>query len=355
MINKKKCVFTIIYIIILLVVFEIVARIVLSNPILSRQFWANESISWRREWVKRHNASGNEIYFKFDIYDSMKGWETKPNIRDLAVFDNKFLNSNSIGLRGVEEYNFNKDHNTKRIMIIGDSFTFGEEVSDNETYSYYLEQLLPNSEIMNLGVHGYGHDQMLISLRELGHQYNPDFVILGFIEPDTKRNMVNFRDYAKPQFKIKKNKLKLTAVPVPTIESTLKWDWLRPRIIDIFAIIKHQIRVKSGKYDVDKAKISQAILTEIVNESIKIEAEPIFVYIPLIEEISTGDIMVSGETFLSNFCANNDNVTFFSARPYIINKGKRGTVYKEKGHWGPEGNLAIAEAIRQYLFESGLY
>jgi hypothetical protein len=42
-------------------------------------------------------------------------------------------------------------------LILGDSFTFGDEVSDNETYSYYLQQMLPHTEVINMGVHGYGH------------------------------------------------------------------------------------------------------------------------------------------------------------------------------------------------------
>ena len=52
--------------------------------------------------------------------------------------------------------------------MLGDSFTFGEDVGDDETYSHHLEQLLPGTEVINLGVHGYGHDQMLIYLREEG-------------------------------------------------------------------------------------------------------------------------------------------------------------------------------------------
>ncbi len=53
-------------------------------------------------------------------------------------------------------------------MVLADSFTFGDEVSDDETYSSYLQQALPGAENINLGVHGYGHDQMLILLMEDG-------------------------------------------------------------------------------------------------------------------------------------------------------------------------------------------
>jgi hypothetical protein len=269
----------------------------------------------------------------------------------MEVFDNKILNTNSQGFRGKEEYKIEKNPNKKRVIFIGDSFTFGEEVSDKETYPYYFGKLLPNIEVINLGVHGYGHDQMLISLREQGQLYKPDFVILGFIEADTKRNMVNFRDYAKPQFELNENELTLTSVPVPTPEHTLKWDWARPRIVDIFSIIKHQIREKSGEYEKEKAKLAKAILKEIANECNRIGAIPIFLYIPLITEIHSDEFMVYGEKFLQEICEEN-NVLYFSTRPYLMNKGKKGTEYKDKGHWGSDGNLAIAEAIKQFMIES---
>ena len=71
--------------------------------------------------------------------------------------------------------------------------------------------------------------------------------------------------------------------------------------------------------------------------------------------MQSNEIMVKGEEYLSNFCTNNEHVDFFSTRPYLINKSKKGTIYKERGHWGSKGNLAIAEAIKQYLIEAELY
>ncbi len=50
---------------------------------------------------------------------------------------------------------------------------------------------------------------------EEGIKYTPDIVVLGFIQPDMSRNMLNFRDFAKPKFKLRNKELKLTASPVP--------------------------------------------------------------------------------------------------------------------------------------------
>src|SRR5262249_42635873 len=142
----------------------------------------------RRSWVHRHQNS-TEIYYMFDTYNSTKGWLSRSNVTDAHVFNNKTLNTNSRGLRGKSGFSYGKSSNKSRIVILGDSFTFGDEVSDNETYAYYLQEMMPDVEIINMGVHGYGHDQMLIFFKEEGIKYNPDFIILGFLPMDMSRNL----------------------------------------------------------------------------------------------------------------------------------------------------------------------
>ena len=353
MIKKKKIIFISIYIVLLFILFEGTARLVFSNTNLAKRIWVDENLSWRRSWVQRHKDTGKQIYYTFDTYDSTKGWVSKPNLRDMPVFDNKVLNTNSKGFRGLTEYPYSKDKDKIRILVIGDSYTFGEEVSDNETYPFYLQELIPNSEVMNLGMHGYGHDQMLIFLKEEGIKYKPDIVILGFIHPDMTRNMVNFRDYAKPKFELNDKGLKLTATPVPSLEQTLKWDWIRPRIIDVVSILHHNYRNRTGLYDKEKDDLTTAILTEIIAQADNIQAAPLFVYIPIIPEITSNDFMTPGEKYLSNVCKSSENVSYLSTRPYFMSKLKKGVTFKKSGHWGPSGNLAIAEAIKQFLFENG--
>src|SRR5882724_5248615 len=167
--------------------------------------------------------------------------DAKANLKDIKVFNQKILNTNSKGLRGKKDFPYIKNKETLRILILGDSFTFGDEVSDDETYSYYLQQMLSHTEVINMGVHGYGHDQMLILLREEGIKYEPDIVILGFLPLDMSRNLLEFRDFAKPRFVLKGGELKLTGTPVPRPEDILQWDWTRPRSVDIFSFIRHRV------------------------------------------------------------------------------------------------------------------
>ena len=111
--------------------------------------------------------------------------KAKPQRRkDIRQQDFKY---NSRGLRGKRDFPYTKNKNKVRILILGDSFTFGDEVSDDETYSARLQAMLPHTEIINMGVHGYGHDQMLILLKEEGIKYQPDIVILGFLALDMSK------------------------------------------------------------------------------------------------------------------------------------------------------------------------
>jgi hypothetical protein len=75
------------------------------------------------------------------------------------------------------------------------------------------------TEVLNLGVHGYGHDQMLLYLREEGLRYRPDVVLLGFVQIDMPRNQLSFRDYAKPRFGVRR---RLSRRNVPGVPRT-RW------------------------------------------------------------------------------------------------------------------------------------
>jgi hypothetical protein len=165
----------------LLLVLEVAFRVLLSiNPIFNAIKGRDDESSHRLAWIQRHRVPesfGSGLY-TFDVYDAVRGWAVKPNLRQFAVFGNKILNSNSKGIRGQVEYSYTRTAGIQRIVTLGDSYTFGDEVSDDETYSYYLERLLPQTEVLNLGVHGYGQDQMLLYMQHDGIKYQPDVVIL---------------------------------------------------------------------------------------------------------------------------------------------------------------------------------
>ena len=350
--RKHRFVLVFGYVVFLACLFEGFARLALSIPKVAKRLQANEDYTYRRNWVQEHQKFGYDAHYTFDSYDPSKGWRSKPNLRDVKVFDNKILNTNSKGLRGKKDFSYVKDKDKLRILILGDSFTFGDEVSDDETYSYYLQQMLPHTEVINMGVHGYGHDQMLILLREEGVKYEPDIVILGFLPLDMSRNILDFRDFAKPRFVLKGGELKLTGTPVPRPEDILEWDWIRPRIVDVFSFMHHRVTTLFGLRDKEIEHTTTAILAEMIKVIESIHAIPILAYLPRSREIAMDVAVTRGETYMFSMCQLNEKAKCFSTRPHFAEKIAKGETFKSGGHWEPAGHLVVAEAIKNYLVES---
>ncbi|MCX6709358.1 MAG: SGNH/GDSL hydrolase family protein, partial [Candidatus Woesearchaeota archaeon] len=99
---------------------------------------------------------------------------------------------NSDGFRG-RDYSIEKPKGVYRIIVLGDSFTEGFGVNDNETFSYCLEQMLNSLnisgkrfEVLNLGVGGYNTLQEVEQLKVKGLKYNPDLVIIAHHASDVE-------------------------------------------------------------------------------------------------------------------------------------------------------------------------
>ena len=105
-----------------------------------------------------------------------------------------------IDSRGFREVEFSdrKAAGSFRILCLGDSWTFGANVSQNETYPRALDRLLQAEfpaarfEVLNLGVMGYSSFQGKELLRTRALEWDPDLVVIGFGMNDGK--VGGFRD-----------------------------------------------------------------------------------------------------------------------------------------------------------------
>jgi hypothetical protein len=67
-------------------------------------------------------------------------------------------------------------------------------VEDDETFSVLLERHLNvfrRTEVINMGVSGFGTAEELIQLRQVGMAYEPDVVIVGYFPNDPYNNVVS--------------------------------------------------------------------------------------------------------------------------------------------------------------------
>ncbi|HYC64276.1 MAG TPA: GDSL-type esterase/lipase family protein [Reyranellaceae bacterium] len=101
------------------------------------------------------------------------------------------------------------------ILAVGDSYTWGEEVADGETWPAHLERLL-RRPVLNGGVSGYGFDQTVLRAEALARERKPAAVIVSFIADDIRRTeMRRLWGVDKPYFAIEGGGLALKGVPVP--------------------------------------------------------------------------------------------------------------------------------------------
>lgn len=101
------------------------------------------------------------------------------------------------------------------ILAVGDSYTYGEEVGDNETWPALLEQL-NGRRVLNGGVSGYGFDQSVLRAEKLAAARRPSAIVVGFIADDIRRTEMRRQWGAeKPYFDFEGNGLVLRNVPVP--------------------------------------------------------------------------------------------------------------------------------------------
>jgi lysophospholipase L1-like esterase len=348
----RRFLFAALYLLFLAALVEGTARMLFGVTRLSDRISVQDSYGWRRAWVKQRRERDEQIYFAFDTFDLTKGWRSKAGIRNMKVFrEGKILNTNAEGFRGARDFSLQKDSGKTRIVLIGDSFTFGEIVSDDESFAALLQREFPNTEILNLGIHGYGHDQMLIHLRESGLRYHPDIVILGYIAADQSRNLVDFRSYAKPRFVLDGDSLRLTGTPVPTPEETLRTDWMRPRTIDLLSTIRYMAQGPARRRAAGQ-RITDAILRQMTQEIQKAGATPVFAYLANGKENAGKAPLNDDERWFNGLCQRLPAVHCLSTRPYFDQKVAAGQTFKLKGHWDPAGHVVVAEAIGRFLADS---
>jgi hypothetical protein len=76
------------------------------------------------------------------------------------------------------------------IVVLGDSYSFGNGVDDGEEYPAVLAGLLADqADVVNLGVPGYGLTQQIRLFYEFGQAYHPAIVLLQFTDNDPDDNL----------------------------------------------------------------------------------------------------------------------------------------------------------------------
>lgn len=101
------------------------------------------------------------------------------------------------------------------ILVVGDSYAHGDEVSDEETWATVLQALM-HRRTVNAGVSGYGLDQIVLRAEQAARDVKPAALVLMFIAEDLRRSeMKRVWGAEKPYFEPNDGAPVLRNVPVP--------------------------------------------------------------------------------------------------------------------------------------------
>lgn len=139
----------------------------LAGEVVCRMFFPDQQLRYR---------SDPDALFYFE-----------PNQEGVLLLNNGLLSPpatiNRLGLRGPEP-----PLGKRTILVVGDSFTFGAGVGDQDTFSAQLEAALGKGvSVVNAGQPGYGVFQMEATLRRVASILNPELVIAMIWQGDFLR------------------------------------------------------------------------------------------------------------------------------------------------------------------------
>jgi hypothetical protein len=202
--------------------------------------------------------------------------------------------------------------------------------------------------VLNFGVHGYGHDQMLLYFVEDAYRFQPDVVIVGFVRDDMVRNVRGFRDYAKPRARLEESDLHITNVPVPTPHQTLVAHRVGPRLFDVVRILGDEMAWWVGRRDREVVETTRALLDRIAVEAAQAGAVTVFAYLPHSEELTVPEHVLPEEKFFDDYCRSRAAFCV-NLRPMMLERIAAGEQVKVPGHWHANGHRMVAEGLADFL------
>jgi hypothetical protein len=246
------------------------------------------------------------------------------------------LVSNRDGFRNSRE--FDEPDERLRVMMVGDSFVFGEGVEESERFTNALEALQPSWRIDSLGMPGYGPDLMLRALEAVGLKAAPDVVVFSMYTDDFRRVHPQYAGagFEIPRFKLESGRL--VTVPYPTPSFWDQWS------------LAVAIRYMYWHYTNTEFHLNAAILDRFLQLARLHAFVPAIIFLP---GRTDAPIDKKRRAWLRQY-------TQQSATPFLdltepIHQAHRHQVFIPRNwHLNPYGHQLVATALQHFISEQAL-
>ena len=306
------------------------------------------------EIILRLNGYGNlELYQP----DPALYWKLKPNQNCYTKVDHKPVHINSHGTRG-SEFQIQKPVNTLRILSLGDSRTFGWGLSEAETYSIGLQQLLQEQlgsgkkiEVINAGVNAWSYSQMLIYFRDTAVNYRPDVVILAEANLWTQFSEKNSPEFVKKfMWRVRlKNLLRRSAIYHYVLEVKLKNFYERYRTKFIPVDPKSDAMFKAQQQS-DPEAVFRSAVEELCALALAKGSKPVLLYLPMLENLTTTNSLVAK---VKRDVAQKLKIPLVDLTPDAQPEGKNLYLDADPVHFNARGNEIIARRLSETVISLG--
>ena len=295
-------------------------------------------------------------YGNLEIYapDPKLYWKLKPNQDCFTKIDHKPVHVNSHGTRGPE-FATEKPADTFRILSLGDSRTFGWGLSESETYSGRLQELLQKKfgnskkiEVINAGVNAWSYPQMLVYFRDYGLAFKPDAVILGEANLWTEFSENNSPEFVKKfMWRVRlKNFLRHFAIYHYVIEVKLIGFYQRERT-KFIPVDPNQDPLFKEQQQKDPDALFRSAMENLCRLAQTNGVKPVLLFLPSLDDLNstnTSSVLKEKRLVHGEF-----SVPLVDLTPELLPQGKALYLEADPVHLNPAGNEIIAEKLFETL------
>ncbi len=266
------------------------------------------------------------------VADSILGWKM-PAGAQLGNYK-----ANSQGFRAPAD--FHPASGCRIIAFAGDSFTFGAGVHFEQTFVSLVQASLAGTCAYNMGVPGFGLDQIWQTVRTEALPLRPALVVVSFISGDFTRSEDAYRPmegFNKPTFKLVDGRLEpRTAADHPG----LLVQFLENHS-SIWRVLGLADRALAHRYPHGEWWNLNAAILDAIGTDCRAAAVPvIFVYIPSREWGTFPALRDYMERTGANFIDLSEGAFALTPDMYIS---------AANGHLNPKGHRQVADAVLQWM------
>jgi len=301
----------------------------------------------------------NKINPPMMTFSESLGWQTKAKSYkkgNLKCYGPVIVTTTEYGFRVFGDVNTDKT----KILVLGDSYTFGNVVSDGDLYYDHLKRLNNSIEIFAYGCGGYGTLQEYMILDKYFDEIKPDIILWQFSDGDFINNdhelesssIIN-NHMQRPYYIDGKIKL-LYPTPIKGVSYHIFYNshflrWLNIKLSLIKAVLENTLEydLNIDSSDFQRAKRTTSLIMGLVRQ--RVGAIPIVAF--SVDEIGVG------QGVFKEICKEH-NIIFVSQLNEVLNKlklsGQKIDCSPGDKHWNKYGHYFAGRLLLEYLEKSNL-